>query len=75
MRRFYTVIHWIEGRLRERTTWGGLLIVVGTLLGHDMGWINNMAQGIGMATFGGTLISFSNQNDKNLQIENKGCHD
>ncbi|AAV89555.1 hypothetical protein ZMO1_ZMO0931 [Zymomonas mobilis subsp. mobilis ZM4 = ATCC 31821] len=73
MRHFYTVIGWIKGRLKERTTWGGLLIVVGTLLGHDMGWINNMAQGIGMATFGGTLISFSNQDNKNIQ--NEGCHD
>ncbi|AEI37239.1 MAG: hypothetical protein ABF461_00160 [Zymomonas mobilis subsp. pomaceae] len=64
--RFYTVIRWIKGRLQERTTWGGLLIVTGTLLGHDMGWINNMAQGIGMATVGGTLISFSDQGSKNI---------
>lgn len=54
---------WVKKRLREKSTWGGIIIVVGTYLGKEAGWIHGMADGIGMAFFGGSLLSYSGDHD------------
>ena len=55
--------YWIKKRLREKSTWLGIVIVVGTYLGKEIGWIHNMEDGIGFMIFGGSLMSYSSNND------------
>lgn len=49
---------WVKKRMKEKSTWAGILIVVGTSIGKDLNWIHTMGSGIGFIFFGGSLFAY-----------------